>query len=54
MNYYTMKEPRAFLESIGMPGGDLYDLPTSTKRFEDGGRYRFEVPQYRISCILVN
>ena len=44
MNYYTMKETRAFLESIGMPGGDLYDLPTSTKRFEDGGQYRFEVP----------
>ena len=25
MNFYTMKETRAFLESIGMPGGDLYD-----------------------------
>jgi len=44
MNYYTMKDTREFLESIGMPGGDLYDLPTSEKRFPDGGQYRFEVP----------
>ena len=26
MKYYTMKETREFLASIGMPGGDLYDL----------------------------
>ena len=39
-----MKETRAFLEKIGMPFGDLYSLPTSDKRFEDGGQYRFEVP----------
>ena len=39
-----MKETRAFLASIGMPEGDLYSLPTSEKRFEDGGQYRFEVP----------
>ena len=44
MKYYTMIETREFLESIGMPGGDLYDLPTSEKRFPDGGQYRFEVP----------
>lgn len=44
MKYYAMKETRAFLNSIGMPEGDLYDLPTSEKRFEDGGQYRFEVP----------
>ena len=44
MKYYTMPETRGFLESIGMPGGDLYDLPTSEKRFPDGGQYRFEVP----------
>lgn len=44
MKYYTMKETREFLESIGMPGGDLYDLPTSGKCFPDGGQYRFEVP----------
>jgi hypothetical protein len=39
-----MKETRSFLEKIGLPGGDLFDLPTSTKRFDDGGQYRFEVP----------
>lgn len=39
-----MKETRLFLESLGMPGGDLYSLPTSNKRFDDGGQYRFEVP----------
>lgn len=44
MKYDTMKETRMFLESIGMPTGDLYTLPVSEKRFEDGGQYRFEVP----------
>lgn len=39
-----MEETRAFLKSIGMPEGDLYSLPTSEKRFRDGGQYRFEVP----------
>jgi hypothetical protein len=39
-----MKETRDFLEKIGLPPGDLYSLPTSNKRFEDGGQYRFEVP----------
>jgi hypothetical protein len=39
-----MKETRAFLEKIGLPQGDLYQLPTSEKRFADGGQYRFEVP----------
>ena len=39
-----MKETREFLQSIGQPAGDLYDLPTSQKRFKDGAQYRFEVP----------
>lgn len=39
-----MKATRKFLENLGMPGGDLYTLPTSDKRFDDGGQYRFEVP----------
>lgn len=42
--YHFMQETREFLESIGQPGGDLYSLPTSEKRFPDGGQYRFEVP----------
>ena len=40
----SMDQTRAFLQSIGLPGGDAYDLPTSQKRFADGGQYRFEVP----------
>jgi len=39
-----MEATRNFLKSIGLPGGDAYDLPTSEKRFVDGGQYRFEVP----------
>jgi len=39
-----MENTRKFLEKIGMPSGDAYDLPTSTKRFPDGAQYRFEVP----------
>lgn len=39
-----MENTRAFLQNIGLPKGDLYDLPTSQKRFWDGGQYRFEVP----------
>ena len=40
----SMEKTRAFLKSIGMPEGDAYSLPTSEKRFADGGQYRFEVP----------
>jgi hypothetical protein len=32
-----------FLEQAGIPGRDLGDLPSSTKRFPDGGHYRIEV-----------
>lgn len=39
-----MKETRAFLTSLGYPGGDLYELPSSTKRFPDGAQYRVELP----------
>lgn len=39
-----MKATRDFLARIGLPAGDCYDLPTSLKRFDDGGQYRFEVP----------
>lgn len=39
-----MKTTRDFLKKIGMPMGDAYDLPSSDKRFSDGGQYRFEVP----------
>lgn len=39
-----MKDTRNYLSQIGLPEGDLYNLPTSEKRFDDGGQYRFEVP----------
>ena len=39
-----MQETRRWLEKAGLPGGDLYDLPDSAKRFADGGQYRLEVP----------
>lgn len=40
----SMEKTRSFLKTIGLPEGDIYHLPTSDKRFEDGGQYRFEVP----------
>lgn len=39
-----MEQTRAFLRSLGLPDGDAYNLPTSSKRFSDGAQYRFEVP----------
>ena len=35
---------REALRSIGLPGGDLHDLPESRKRFPDGAQYRVEIP----------
>ncbi len=35
---------RQFLQSLGLPPGDLNDHPTSTKRFPDGAEYRIEIP----------
>ena len=40
----SMQETRTWLETLGQPGGDLYTLPDSEKRFDDGCQYRFEVP----------
>ena len=39
-----MSELREFLRSIGLPGGDLNELPDSEKRFPDGAQYRVEIP----------
>lgn len=38
------QETRDYLKKIGMPQGDLYDMPTSNQRFPDGGAYRIECP----------
>jgi peptidase U32-like protein len=35
---------RSLLASIGLPEGDLHDLPDSAKRFPDGAAYRVEIP----------
>ena len=40
----SMEKTRAFLEQLGLPGGDAFPMPTSEKRFVDGAQYRFEVP----------
>lgn len=39
-----MDESRKFLKSLGYPSTDLYDLPSSEKRFPDGAQYRIELP----------
>jgi Peptidase family U32 len=39
-----MKSTASILESLNLPVRDAYDLPTSRKRFADGGQYRIEIP----------
>ena len=39
-----MSEIRDFLAGVGLPRGDLNDLPDSAKRFPDGAQYRVEIP----------
>jgi hypothetical protein len=36
-------EIQEFMEKMGIPGRDLWDLPTSTKTFPDGANYRMEI-----------
>ncbi len=40
----SIEQTRAFLQRIGLPSGDAYNLPTSQKRFSDGAQFRLEVP----------
>ena len=40
----VMDATRNYLKKLGLPSGDLYDLPTSTKTFPDGAQFRIEVP----------
>lgn len=35
---------RQALAGMGLPPGDLWDLPDSAKRFPDGAQYRVEIP----------
>ena len=39
-----MASTRDFLASIGLPRGDLNELPDSPLRFADGAHYRVEIP----------
>jgi hypothetical protein len=39
-----MERTRRFLEGMGLPAGDLHDLPSSAQRFSDGGQWRVEIP----------
>jgi Peptidase family U32 len=39
-----MSRTRDALRSLGLPPGDLYELPTSQKRYPDGAQYRVEIP----------
>ena len=48
----VMRETRAFLASIGLPPGDLYELPDSHQRFPDGAQYRVEIPSVEGSACL--
>jgi len=38
------EETRKYMKKLGLPEGDLYDLPVSSLRFPDGGYFRIEVP----------
>lgn len=40
-----MFEPtRKYLKKLGLPQGDLFDMPSSPARFPDGGAFRIEIP----------
>lgn len=40
----SMDRTREFVAAMGLPPGDLQDLPSSSKRFPDGGQWRVEIP----------
>jgi len=39
----TLEEIRGFMGKMGIPGRDLWDLPSSTKTFPDGAYWRIEI-----------
>ncbi len=38
------EETREYLKKLGLPPGDLFDMPSSPARFPDGAAFRIEVP----------
>ncbi|MFC5404365.1 hypothetical protein [Cohnella soli] len=47
-----MSRAQAFAASLGLPGKEQYQLPTSGKTFEDGAHYRVEIPSVEGPAIL--
>jgi len=39
-----MRSTETILKSLNLPARDGYDMPSSRKRFADGGQYRVEIP----------
>jgi hypothetical protein len=39
-----VEETHKFLAGLGLPTGDVHQLPNSTKRFPDGAQVRIEIP----------
>ena len=46
-------ETRKYLEKLGLPGSDLWDLPTSGATFPDGAHFRIEVPTVNTAAAAV-
>jgi hypothetical protein len=42
-------DTRKYFERLGLPGSDLYDLPTSGATFPDGAHFRIEIPTVNTS-----
>jgi hypothetical protein len=38
------EETREYVKKLGLPAGDLFDMPSSALRFPDGAAFRIEVP----------
>jgi len=48
--FIMMEKTREFLASLGLPKGDLFDLPTSSERFPDGvSQFGIEIPTINTS-----
>jgi hypothetical protein len=47
-----MQSTREWLRGSGLPGGDAGGLPTSTRTFADGGRFRVEIPSVEGPAVL--
>jgi hypothetical protein len=48
----AMRTTRRLLENLGLPPGDLFNLPDSQKRFPDGAQYRVEIPSVEGPSVL--